>query len=259
MPMALRPDPRRPAAEPRPSRPRSPRARRSPKVGTGYAQQQATRPQTLGLRAGRLPRRAVHVDRREVLGLERLRRRPGERDPARPAARQRDALLAAGTGASSARLYWESYRRRRMDPVEVPTGVTQFPARAARLPRHWVEQRFTDLRYWSELAAAATSPLEQPELFVDEVRAFFRTVRQAAVSAEDASTDALKPCRWLRPPTGPISPAAKNARHRRRAPARPSPRGRRGRRRRTWCVPRPLQENSSAPACRVGPRRRAAR
>ena len=31
------------------------------------------------------------------------------------------------TGASSIRLYWESYRRRRMDPVEVPTGVTQFP------------------------------------------------------------------------------------------------------------------------------------
>ena len=82
------------------------------------------------------------------------------------------------TGVSSIRLYWESYRRRRMDPVDVPTGVTQFPAEMARFPRHWVEKRFTDLRYWSEPAVGGHfASLEQPEVFVDEVRAFFRLVR----------------------------------------------------------------------------------
>ena len=87
-------------------------------------------------------------------------------------------LRWAATGASSIRLYWESYRRRVMDRVEVPTGVTQFPRETLRLPRHWVEQRFTDLRYLSEPAVGGHfASLEQPEVFVDEVRAFFRLVR----------------------------------------------------------------------------------
>ena len=43
--------------------------------GTGYQIQQSTRPQTLGYGARRLARRAAGVDRREVLGLDRLRRR----------------------------------------------------------------------------------------------------------------------------------------------------------------------------------------
>jgi pimeloyl-ACP methyl ester carboxylesterase len=65
-----------------------------------------------------------------------------------------------------------------MDPVEVPTGVTRFPRELTRLPRHWVERRFTDLRYWSEPAVGGHfAALEQPEVFVDEVRAFFRLVR----------------------------------------------------------------------------------
>ncbi len=38
-----------------------------------------------------------------------------------------------------------------------------------------VERRFTDLRYWRELDRGGHfAAFEQPELFVDEVRAFFR-------------------------------------------------------------------------------------
>ena len=82
------------------------------------------------------------------------------------------------TGASSIRLYWESYRRRRMDPVEVPTGVTQFPRGDDALPAALGGARFTDLRYWSEPAVGGHfASMEQPEVFVDEVRAFFRMVR----------------------------------------------------------------------------------
>ena len=66
------------------------------------------------LRPGRLAGRSVRLDRREVPGLDRLRRPPRERpDPGR-AARQRDALLADPlAAASSARLYWESFERPR--------------------------------------------------------------------------------------------------------------------------------------------------
>ena len=45
------------------------------------------------LRAGRLPRRTAGLDRREVLGVDRLRRPPRERAQPRRNARQRDALL----------------------------------------------------------------------------------------------------------------------------------------------------------------------
>jgi hypothetical protein len=73
-----------------------------------------------------------------------------------------------------------------VDPVDVPTGVTQFPAEPQRVPRPWVEERFTDLRYWSEPKVGGHfASLEQPETFVDEVRAFFRLVRPATARLDD--------------------------------------------------------------------------
>jgi pimeloyl-ACP methyl ester carboxylesterase len=148
------------------------------KTGNAYALEQATRPQTLGYGLVDSPAALCTwiVDK-----LWDWSENAG--DPCNAIRRDRildDVMLywLPATGASSIRLYWESYRRRRMDPVEVPTGVTQFPREVIRLPRPWVEQRFTDLRYWSEPAVGGHfAALEQPEVFVDELRAFFRLVR----------------------------------------------------------------------------------
>ncbi|MBW0118774.1 epoxide hydrolase family protein [Pseudonocardia abyssalis] len=83
-----------------------------------------------------------------------------------------------GTAASSARLYWESYKRRRLDPVEVPTGITLFPKELWRLPRSWLARRYTDIRHFHQPDVGGHFPsMEQPEIFVDELRAFFRTLR----------------------------------------------------------------------------------
>jgi len=148
------------------------------KAGTGYAREQATRPQTLGYGLVDSPVALCtwiaekFWDWTDCAGLpENVIRRDRILD---------DVMLywLPGNGASAARLYWESYKRRRMDPVEVPTGVTQFPRELIRLPRSWIERRFTDLRYWSEPPAGGHFPsMEQPDAFVDEVRAFFRLVR----------------------------------------------------------------------------------
>jgi pimeloyl-ACP methyl ester carboxylesterase len=89
------------------------------------------------------------------------------------------------TGASSARLYWESLRQvnewisgRTTDTIAVPTGCSIFPQELQRPSRRWAEKRFLDIRYWNELDRGGHfAALEQPELFVDEVRAFFRLVR----------------------------------------------------------------------------------
>jgi pimeloyl-ACP methyl ester carboxylesterase len=83
-----------------------------------------------------------------------------------------------GTAASSARLYWESYRRRRLDPVEVPTGITLFPKELWRLPRSWLERRYTDIRHFHQPDVGGHFPsMEQPEVWVDELRTFFAKLR----------------------------------------------------------------------------------
>jgi pimeloyl-ACP methyl ester carboxylesterase len=89
------------------------------------------------------------------------------------------------TGASAARLYWESLRqvndwisRSAGDPVAVPTGCSVFPKELQRPSRRWAEKRFPDIRYWNEPPRGGHfAAFEQPELFVDEVRSFFRLVR----------------------------------------------------------------------------------
>jgi len=93
-----------------------------------------------------------------------------------------------GSGASSARLYWESIRQVNQwisgdmtDTVSVPVGCSVFPKELQRPSRRWAERRFTDIRYWSEPARGGHfAALEQPALFVEEVRGCFRALRSAS-------------------------------------------------------------------------------
>lgn len=151
----------------------------------GYTVQQATRPQTLGYGLVDSPAGLCAwivekfwawadwdghleevVTRDELLGNVMLYWLPG-------------------TGASAARLYWESIREVQRvftepgaETVDVPTGCSVFPKEMPRPSRRWAEKRFTDIRYWNEPERGGHfAAFEQPELFVDEVRAFFRLVR----------------------------------------------------------------------------------
>ena len=91
----------------------------------------------------------------------------------------------SATGASSARLYWESiaevaewFTRGTTDTVGVPTGCSIFPKEIPRPSRRWAAKRYTDIRHWHELDRGGHfAAFEQPELFVEEVRRFFRLVR----------------------------------------------------------------------------------
>jgi epoxide hydrolase len=91
-----------------------------------------------------------------------------------------------GTGASAARLYWESIRRVNewiagtvTETIDVPVGGSVFPKELQRPSRRWAARRFPDIRYWNEPPRGGHfAAFEQPELFVAELRAFFRLVRQ---------------------------------------------------------------------------------
>jgi pimeloyl-ACP methyl ester carboxylesterase len=146
--------------------------------GSGYARQQSTRPQTVGYGLVDSPAAQCAWIVEKFWAWSDC-----DDDPA--AVFGRDQLLdnvmlywLPGAGASSARLYWESLRDRDVAPIDVPAGVSVFPNEIFPASRRWVERRFRDLRHYEEPARGGHfAAFEQPDLFIDELRAFFRHVR----------------------------------------------------------------------------------
>jgi pimeloyl-ACP methyl ester carboxylesterase len=152
---------------------------------SGYSQEHATRPQTIGYALADSPAalcgwiiEKFHAwtdcngDLESILSRDELL----------------DNLMLywlPGTGASAARLYWQSMRRVNewisgavTDTVAAPTGCSIFPKELQRPSRRWAEKRFVDIRYWNEPPRGGHfAAFEQPVLYVEEVRAFFRLVR----------------------------------------------------------------------------------
>ncbi len=83
------------------------------------------------------------------------------------------------TITSSTRLYWELQhsQQRRAPVVEVPTGIARYPKEIIRFPRSWVERRY-NVTHWEVMPRGGHfAAMEQPDLFADDVREFFRSVR----------------------------------------------------------------------------------
>ena len=146
--------------------------------GAGYSSQQMTRPQTLGYGLVDSPVAQCAWIVEKFWAWTDCDGHPEN-------VLTRDEMLddvmlywLPATGASSARLYWESFRDRDVAPVEAPAGVSVFPKEIFRVSRRWAEGRFRDLRHFAELDRGGHfAAFEQPELFVDEVRACFRAMR----------------------------------------------------------------------------------
>jgi epoxide hydrolase len=88
-------------------------------------------------------------------------------------------------GTSSARLYWEAMQAMRSGgmpsaPMKTPAGISMFPGEQVRLSRRWAERRFEKLVHFNELDRGGHfAALEQPKLFIDEVRQTFESLRAA--------------------------------------------------------------------------------
>jgi pimeloyl-ACP methyl ester carboxylesterase len=152
---------------------------------SGYSKEQATRPQTIGYALVDSPAALCGWIVEKFWAWT-------DHDGDLESVLTRDELLdnvmlywLPRTGASSARLYWESIRRvnewisgTNIDTVAVPTGCSIFPKELQRPSRRWAEKRFLEIRYWNEPQRGGHfAAFEQPELFIEEVRAFFRLVR----------------------------------------------------------------------------------
>jgi len=89
-----------------------------------------------------------------------------------------------GTGASAARWYWElgqfvaASGGMAPPPVKVPVGFTTFPGEIWAAPRSWVEVPYPGLAYFNKVDRGGHfAAWEEPELFAQEMRAAFKSLR----------------------------------------------------------------------------------
>jgi len=144
----------------------------------GYSKQQSTRPQTVGYGLADSPAGQAAWVVEKFWAWTDSGGHPEN-------VLTRDELLdnvmlywLPGAGASSARLYWESFADVDFTPINVPVGCSIFPKEIFRMSRRWAEGRFTDLRFWNEPEKGGHfAAFEQPDIWLDDVRSCFRTMR----------------------------------------------------------------------------------
>ena len=156
--------------------------------GVGYGYQMGLRPQTLyGIADSPIGLAGYLLDQ-DARSLELISRSfDGQAEGL-----SRDDVLdnitltwLTNTGISSARLYWEQLQTGSFDffsvkGVSIPVAVSVFPDELYPTPRSWAERAYPKLIHYNKLDKGGHfAAWEQPKLFVDEVRAGFRWLRNA--------------------------------------------------------------------------------
>jgi pimeloyl-ACP methyl ester carboxylesterase len=96
-----------------------------------------------------------------------------------------------GTGASAARSYWENGQfaaaaaasGKAPPEVKLPVGFTTFPGEIWQSPRSWVDASYPNVTYFNKVDRGGHfAAWEEPELFSQELRAAFKSVRNGGSS-----------------------------------------------------------------------------
>ncbi|MYD43702.1 MAG: epoxide hydrolase [Gammaproteobacteria bacterium] len=142
---------------------------------SGYSKQQSTRPQTLGYGLVDSPIGQAAWILEKFYQWTDCKGHPEN-------ALTRDQLLdnvmlywLSGSGASSARLYWESFGRGgSAKDIMIQSGVTIYPHEIFKASERWVRRRFTNLKHYAiQEAGGHFAAFEQPELFVQDLLTCF--------------------------------------------------------------------------------------
>ncbi|MCB1664859.1 MAG: epoxide hydrolase [Pseudomonadales bacterium] len=150
----------------------------------GYQQIQGTKPQSVGVALNDSPAGLAawiaekfhgwsDIDQQSVNGLD--------------AKFSKDDILTdisvywfTGTITSSARIYYESRNFPMREPlgyVSVPTAGAIFPKEIYITPRLWAESQYNIVRWTPMPRGGHFAAMEEPDLLLEDVRAFFRTLR----------------------------------------------------------------------------------
>jgi pimeloyl-ACP methyl ester carboxylesterase len=152
------------------------------KKGLGYALEMANRPQTLyGIADSPIGLAAWIIDH-DIRSYEMIARSfDGKPEGLTPDDVLDNITLywLTNTAVSSARLYWEN-KLAFFDfkNIAIPVAVSIFPEEIYAAPESWVKRAFPKLIHFNRVAKGGHfAAWEQPDLFVPEVRAAFRSVR----------------------------------------------------------------------------------
>jgi pimeloyl-ACP methyl ester carboxylesterase len=158
--------------------------------GFGYFLEQSTRPQTIGYALLDSPvALAAWLLDHDTDSYYKISRAFVDGEPVGNLTREHvvdniTLYWLTGTGASSARWYWETGRAQAQTagqappPASVPVAFTMFPGEIFAAPRSWAEAVYPDLAYFNEAERGGHfAAWEEPELFSTEIRAAFRGLR----------------------------------------------------------------------------------
>jgi pimeloyl-ACP methyl ester carboxylesterase len=158
--------------------------------GFGYFLEQATRPQTIGYALLDSPvALAAWMLDHDTDSYYKISHAFVDGQPAGNLTR--DNILdnitlywLTSTGASAARSYWETGRAQALasdqppPQVSIPVGYTTFPGEIFQAPRSWVEMGYPTLTYFHKAAKGGHfAAWEEPQLFSEEIRAAFKSLR----------------------------------------------------------------------------------
>jgi epoxide hydrolase len=151
---------------------------------SGYAKEQATRPQTIGYSLADSPvglAAWIYAMFQDTCGT------PGDAEASFTLDEMLDDIMLywlPNSATSAARLYWEmaqagwSAPATIDNPTTLPTGFTMPQKEHVRKSRRWLERRYSNVIYFNELQASGHfAALEQPDGFVNDVRATFQPLR----------------------------------------------------------------------------------
>jgi pimeloyl-ACP methyl ester carboxylesterase len=145
---------------------------------SGYSKEQSTRPQTLGYGLVDSPAgQAAWIYEKYWAWTD----HKGTPEDALTPDEMLDNIMLywlPRAGASSARLYWESFGAFASTQLDLPVGVSIYPKEIFRPSRRWAEKKMSNIIHWNELDKGGHfAAWEQPDLFVQEIRDCFRKVR----------------------------------------------------------------------------------
>ncbi len=153
-----------------------------------YAKYMAARPQTLygiadspvGLAAWLLDHNDVHGQPAAAVAAALTRTASADGELTRDEVLDNVTLYwLTTTGVSASRLYWE-YRGGFFDAkgVAIPVAVSVFPGEQYQAPRSWSERAYPNLIHHHQVEKGGHfAAWEQPQLFAEELRAAFRSLR----------------------------------------------------------------------------------
>lgn len=137
---------------------------------SGYSKQQSTRPQTVGYGLVDSPIGQAGWILEKIWAWTDNQGSPWD-------ALSRDQVLdnimlywLPRNGASSARLYWESFGSFAAQEIAIPVAVSAFPREVLPTPRKWAERNYRNLLHWGEVERGGHfAAWEQPDAFVREL------------------------------------------------------------------------------------------